>query len=288
VSELDLVASFFTLSGAGFGEAPRNGFEERCVAAAAAGFAGIGLHAADLPRSLAAGLTVQEMRDILTGLRLRVVELEFLSGWVAGAAAPEIDEIHAVAEAFGGRHVSAGEFAGPPGGLDVAAASRGLRLAAERLAPDGLTLAVEAFPWSALAGPTLAGEVIRRAAVPNVGLMIDVWHFYNSGATPALLEHLPVGSVAAVQLNDGPRVHENFLQHARADRRLPGDGDLDVVGLLRAIAAVGLLRAIAAVGYTGPLSVEANTPELRALPAREAANRAADAARTVLAQAGLA
>lgn len=279
MSELDLVASFFTLSGAGFGEAPRNGFEERCVAAAAAGFAGIGLHAADLPRSLAAGLTVQEMRDILTGLRLRVVELEFLSGWVAGAAAPEIEQIHALAEAFGGRHVSAGEFAGPPGGLDVAAASRGLRLAAERLAPDGLTLAVEAFPWSALAGPTLAGEVIRRAAVPNVGLMIDVWHFYNSGATPALLEHLPVESVAAVQLNDGPRVHENFLQHARADRRLPGDGDLDVVGLLRTIAAVG---------YTGPLSVEANTPELRALPAREAANRAADAARTVLAQAGLA
>ena len=30
----ELVASFFTLSGAGFGEPPRNGFIERCEAAA--------------------------------------------------------------------------------------------------------------------------------------------------------------------------------------------------------------------------------------------------------------
>ena len=51
MSAPDLVASFFTLSGAGFGEPPRNGFEQRCAAAAAAGFAGIGMHAADLPRA---------------------------------------------------------------------------------------------------------------------------------------------------------------------------------------------------------------------------------------------
>ena len=47
----ELVASFFTLSGGGFGEPPRNTFIERCEAAAAAGFTGIGLHADDLPRT---------------------------------------------------------------------------------------------------------------------------------------------------------------------------------------------------------------------------------------------
>ena len=218
------------------------------------------------------------MHDILTGHHLRVVELEFLAGWAAGADSSDTDEIVALAQAFGGRHVSAGEFAGPPGGLDTAAAASGLRVAAERIAPLGLTVAVEAFPWSALDSPSLAAAVIDRAGVPNAGLMIDVWHFYNGGATPGFLERLPAGSVAAVQLNDGPLVHEDFLQHARADRRLPGDGDLDVVGLLRAVAATG---------YSGPFSVEANTPELRALPAHDAANRAADAARDVLSRAGL-
>ena len=47
----ELVASFYTLSGAGFGEAPRHTFEQRCAAAAAAGFAGIGLHTDDLART---------------------------------------------------------------------------------------------------------------------------------------------------------------------------------------------------------------------------------------------
>ena len=77
----DLVASFFTLSGGGFGEPPRHAFAERCEAAAAAGFAGIGLHADDLPRTVAAGLDVGGMRAVLAGTGLRLVEIEFLGGW---------------------------------------------------------------------------------------------------------------------------------------------------------------------------------------------------------------
>jgi sugar phosphate isomerase/epimerase len=59
---------------------------------------------------------------------------------------------------------------------------------------------VEAFPWSALAGPATVLELLRRAAAPNVGQLIDVWHFYNNGGDPDSL----TGPVGAVQLNDGP------------------------------------------------------------------------------------
>jgi len=72
-----------------------------------------------------------------------------------------------------------------------------------------------------------------------------------------------------LQLNDGSRVHEDFLAHARAARRLPGDGELDVTGLLRAVLDTG---------FTGPWCVEVNTPEFRLLPVDEAARRAARAA----------
>ena len=58
IGDPGLVASFFTLSGAGFAEPPRNSFIERCEAAAAAGFTGIGLHVDDLPRTIAAGVDV--------------------------------------------------------------------------------------------------------------------------------------------------------------------------------------------------------------------------------------
>ena len=84
--------------------------------------------------------------------------------------------------------------------------------------------------------------------------------------------------ITGVQLNDGPLVHENFQRHARAERQLPGEGELDVVGLIHAVRRAG---------FTGPYCVESNTPEFRNLPVAEAARRAADAATRVLRSAGV-
>ena len=269
----ELVASYFTLTGGGFGEPPRHSFVDRCRAAAHAGFTGVGVHADDLPRALAAGLDVEGVRAVLADHGLRVVEIEFLAGWAiddSGDPGP----IEAVADAVGGRHVSAGEFRpAPDGGLDVDAAAARFGALAGRLGERGLLVAVEAFPWSALPDVPTAVELLRRAGADNAGLMVDVWHFFNGGSRPDLLDGLPAGAVTAVQLNDGPLVHEDFLRHARAERRLPGEGDLDVVGLVRAVQRNG---------FTGPYCVEVNTPEFRALPVGEAARRAAATALDVL------
>ena len=277
----DLVASFFTLSGAGFGEPPRNSFVERCEAAAAAGFAGIGLHAEDLPRTVAGGTDIGEMQSVLRINGMQLVEIEFLGGWalppVEGAPpATSARGIEAVAQVLGGRHVSAGEFRGDvsldtDGAMDAAAAA--LRTSADRLAAHGLLVAVEAFPWSAISTVGRATELVRRSGAPNAGLMIDVWHFYNSGADLEALQDLPGAGVAAVQLNDGQRVRDDFLRHARAGRELPGQGELDVLGLIRAVRRAG---------FDGPYCVEVNTPDFRALPVDEAARQAAETATQVL------
>ena len=274
-SSPELVASFFTLSGSGFAEPPRTGFAERCYAAAEAGFAGIGLHADDLPRTVTSGLDADGMRAVLAETGLRVAEIEFLGGWALdGPDLGVVAGIDAAADAFGGRHVSTGEFR--DGALDLDAAAARLRELAIHFGARGLRLAVEAFPWSALGSPDTAVELLRRADTPHAGLLVDVWHFFNCGFRPEQLADLPSGGIVAVQLNDGPLVHNDFLRHARAERKLPGEGDLDVVGLVRAAAATG---------FTGPWCVESNTPEFRALPAGEAANRAAAAARSVLQEA---
>lgn len=277
-----LVASFFTLSGAGFAQPPRNGFVQRCEAAAAAGFTGIGLHADDLPRTIAAGVGVEEMRKVLELNGLELVEIEFLGGWAGGGdrIAPALPAIEQVAAELGGRVVSAGEFAADhPLDTEEAldGAARALKRHADRLARHGLLVAVESFPWSALTN-TAAREILRRADAPNAGLLIDVWHYYNGGGSPDDLVDLPGAGVASMQLNDGPLVHEDFLTHARARRELPGEGELDVVGLIRAVRRSG---------FTGPFCVESNTPTLRALPVEEAARRAADAAFGVLRAAGV-
>jgi sugar phosphate isomerase/epimerase len=274
----DLVASFFTLTGAGFGEPPRHSFVDRCRAASEAGFTGIGLHVDDLPRTLAAGMTLADMQTVLDDTGLRVVEIEFLGGWATPASDPGaldrmLDGIEAVADAFGGRHVSAGEFRGDTA-LDPQAPAR-LDAIARRLGRRGLQIAVEAFPWSVLAGPTTVEDLLARTREPNIGHLVDVWHFWNNGGDPANLS----GPIAAVQLNDGSRVRDDFLHHARTARQLPGEGELDVAATIRAVQAAG---------FTGPWCVEVNTPAFRSLPVREAALAAAHAATTVLDAAGVA
>lgn len=276
----DLVASFFTLSGAGFAEPPRHTFVQRCEAAAAAGFTGIGLHAADLARTVDAGLSVDEMRDVLRHNGLSIIEIEFLGGWAelsAGSPAPSLDAILTVADAFGGRHVSSGEFRGDLT-LDPSSAAAALRAQAGPLAERGLLVAVEAFPWSALGTVETAIDLVRRSGAPNAGILVDVWHFYNCGGSVEVLADLPGAGITAVQLNDGPRVHEDFLSVARTRRALPGHGELDVIGLIRAVRTAG---------FAGPWCVEVNTPEFRALPVDVAARQAADTSRAVLRAAGV-
>jgi sugar phosphate isomerase/epimerase len=278
VADPELVASFFTLSGAGFGEPPRHPFRQRCEAAAAAGFAGVGLHVDDLARTAASGPDPAGMRAVLDGTGLRLVEIEFLGGWALDPAVPDaaVAAVETVADGLGGRHVTAGEFR--PGELDPDAAAARLASLAGRLGKRGLLLALEPFPWSALPDVGTAVDLLRRAGSDDAGLMVDVWHFFNGGAGLDALDDLPGAGVAAVQLNDGPRVHGDFLHHARAARRLPGHGELDVVGLVRAVRATG---------FAGPWCVEVNTPEFRALPVGVAAKAAADAALTVLDAAGV-
>jgi sugar phosphate isomerase/epimerase len=212
---------------------------------------------------VAGGLDVDGMRDVLAAAGLRVVEIEFLAGWALDDEGPGGEGVAAVADAFGGRHVSAGEFRG--GELDPVAAAKRLAEAAGRAAERDLLVAVEAFPWSAIRDYGTAVDLVRRSGAPNAGLLVDVWHFFNGGASPDLLQDLPGAGVAAVQLNDGPRVHDDLLVNARATRRLPGEGELDVVGLVQAVERTG---------FTGPYCVEVNTPGFRALPLEEAAERA--------------
>ena len=133
-----------------------------------------------------------------------------------GGIPPSLADIEAVADALGGRQVSAGEFSGdiPLDSEDaLERAAKALRANADRLAEKGLLVALESFPWSALANTRIAIDLLRRADAPNAGLLIDVWHFYNGGNNPDQLTELPNAGVTGVQLNDGPLVHENFLQH---------------------------------------------------------------------------
>jgi sugar phosphate isomerase/epimerase len=119
-------------------------------------------------------------------------------------------------------------------------------------------------------------EVLRQVGRSNVGVLIDSYHWHISG-TPDLGQ-IPAGTPMWVHLNDAPA---GMPVHLLRDchRVLPGEGVIDLVGLLTALHARG---------YDGPLSVEVKHPELHALPGEQAAKRAFEAGYAVLRRADLA
>ncbi|MEA5457018.1 sugar phosphate isomerase/epimerase [Sinomonas sp. JGH33] len=238
----------------------------RAAAASAGGFSGVGVHIDDVDEEDEGELARRD--DVLRRTGLSVAEVEFISGWTGGELPRARTKAFRLAAHWGAHHVSIGEFTG--GALDPPTASSVLADLAAEAAEHSVTLALEAFPWSRIDSYPRALELIEASGAGNVGLLVDVWHFFNTGAKLSFLDHLECSRIAAVQLNDGPRVHNDFLQQARRARMLPGQGELGVHGLLERLLALG---------YTGPWFVEVSTPEFRALGARDAAEQAVTAAR---------
>jgi sugar phosphate isomerase/epimerase len=274
----ELTASFVTLSGAGFAQPARIPFTERCRAAAAAGFTGIGLHTDDYARMRDSGVDNESLRRVLDQHSMSLREIEFLSGWTTGETFPPERTTSAIGElsaAFHPHHLTAGEFSADT--VDIDAAGARLRVLCDRFAEYGLRIAVEAFPWSGLSDFATARAVVESSGATNAGLMIDVWHFYNTRSTLDHLHGLAPDQIVAVQLNDGRVVDDNHLHEARQGRLLPGDGELDIAALLTGLRELG---------FRGPYCVEVNYPRYRDLPVDEMATQAftkAAAALSVLA-----
>jgi sugar phosphate isomerase/epimerase len=265
-----LTASYVTLHGGGFTDPARTSFADRAAAAAKAGFTGIGVQLADLAGTGGAAV----IRDPA----VTVTEAEFLGGWVLAedldVPSPSEELLVEVARVAGPLRVTSGEFAAGP--ADPGRAADTLVVLANRLAPHGITLAVEAFAWGAIPDYPTALEIVRRSGASNAGLMIDVWHWFATGADVAMLRDVDPHEIVGVQLNDGPRTRRDdpeILHRARTTRWLPGEGELPVREL------VGALHT---AGYTGPYSVEVNYPGFRELPVEEAARLAHDASIAIL------
>ncbi len=106
-------------------------------------------------------------------------------------------------------------------------------------------------------------DLIARVARPNVGVLVDAYHWHLSGGTVAEIAAIPAEVLCFVHINDAPPGDVAALTDAM--RVLPGDGVIDLDGFLGAFAARG---------YDGPVSIELFSDDLRALPPEEAARRA--------------
>ncbi|MFU0871285.1 sugar phosphate isomerase/epimerase family protein [Kluyvera sichuanensis] len=139
----------------------------------------------------------------------------------------------------------------------------------------GLTMNLEPMPWTHL--PTLASAqtLIAASGQRNVGILVDAIHFWRAGESLEALSALAPEQLNYMQLCDAPaRIPtdtQELIYQARSARRVPGEGELDLHGLL------------AALPPTIPVSVEVPLAGAQgALPAQQRAQLLFNAAQSFL------
>ena len=108
---------------------------------------------------------------------------------------------------------------------------------------------------------TEARELLAAIAQPNVGLVLDSWHWYTAHETRDDLLSLSNQDIVACDLNDAPQGVEIDAQ-VDSRRELPAaTGVIDLKAFLSALVELG---------YDGPVRAEPFNRDLNALPNAEA------------------
>lgn len=132
----------------------------------------------------------------------------------------------------------------------------GIQLGLEFIGPQTLWKS-QKYPFIHQMQPMLEmGEEIG----PNVGLLLDCWHWHTSEGTLEDLLALEPSQIAYVHVNDAPLgvKMEEYHDHVRG---MPGETGV--------INIEGFLKALQTIGYEGPVVAEPFKTELAELPTDE-------------------
>lgn len=232
--------------------------------AKAAGFTALEMSGAKLQKYFDVGFTGDDLRALLGGLDvpgigyLRDIER-------TGALYPELmaeaRQLFALAAAAGARGVQV--LTGPINvqavldhrdgqaprhysgllALDLEAQKRitasNLGDLADLAAQFDLLLYLEALAWTPMTGIGQQIELIERAGCPNVKMVIDFWHCYTSGDTPADIARMNKDHIYGVHVCDS-LPFDGGIPNEDVLRDVPtGQGVLDLQDWVDAVKATG-------------------------------------------------
>jgi 2-keto-myo-inositol isomerase len=143
------------------------------------------------------------------------------------------------------------------------AVAHAVRNLAEFTEDLGVDIAIE-FNWSPLVRSLPSAVwVAEKADHPRVGVLFDTAHYHVTPTKLADINERSVRFIKHVHLNDMPDTPAD-LTHRDDDRVLPGEGVLDLLGIIERLEASG---------YDGFFSIEMFSADLWQLPTKEAARR---------------
>ncbi|HEV3355882.1 MAG TPA: sugar phosphate isomerase/epimerase family protein [Pseudonocardiaceae bacterium] len=253
----DLIASYFTIAGdtememVGGTEISPYTPRDRIEMAARAGFKGIGFGDKDL-RFWLTKYSLGEIRGMLADSGIEYLEIDAVYDWYSPRDRANndaiIDEIYGWAADLGACQVKAvTSFTGEQFPHDDLV-ERWARLC-ETAANAGTRAILEPMPPATLKTPQEGLAVLKDAGATSGGLLIDIWHVDRAGVDYESLRDLPSEWIGGVEIGDAAKelVNGDLLDDGFNHRQLPGQGELDVAGFIRAVLATG---------YTGPFGSE--------------------------------
>lgn len=131
---------------------------------------------------------------------------------------------------------------------------------------------IEPMPWVDVSNLAKALRILRGARKANSGLLVDAIHFFRAGDSLEDLRKVPREYLHYAQFCDAyaepPADMQEIIRQARGDRLFPGEGGLDLRGLLGALPA--------------DLALSLEIPVAKAMAPLERARRARAASEAIL------
>ena len=269
---IELLAGYWTLAGDCYAMGPSEvstfSLRERVEAAAAAGYTGMGLVHEDFVLN-AKAIGYPAMKRLFDDHGIAHIEVEFLGDWFeTGEKKTASDRIRKdlleAAHELRARDIKcAGEMWTDQ--CDVSKMADAFADVCAEAQKIGVTIAMEILPMSNVRTLETARAIVDRAAQPNGGLCLDIWHFVRGGIDFTKIRTLPASIINSVELDDAPAAVRGSLWEDTLFHRLyPGEGDFD---------CPAFIAAIEQAGFRGFYGVEVINEAYRKLPLREQAER---------------
>ena len=251
------------------------GLEIQVEATKAAGFTGLSLWRLHAEAAVASLGSAEAVRELVLGAGLRVPIVEAMLPWDEvdySAAMTDVEPFLDLAEAYGAEQLLAVTMSTER--LEIERAAKRLQEICARAADRGLGVAIEFLPWSGIPDLATAWQIVESSGAANAGLLIDGWHWQRQpgGPCPDLLRSIPPDRFKVFQICDAAaEPQEDPLEECMFDRRLPGDGVVDLVGLAELFDEIGATPIVAPEVFNAKLASAGANEMARAV--REATER---------------
>lgn len=225
---------------------------------AGAGFRGVGLDHYTVTSYVDSGGSVEDLGDLLRTRGLVCTDVGVLPIGTPGVLAAA-ESLARLASITGARVCIAAHYAP----TSTKEAIRQLRASADVLAEAGATLVLEFVAYGDLRTMAEAVEVCEAVGWERCRLLVDTWHFFRGDEPWPLLRSLGGDQIGLLHVNDGPRERGSDATFDGRFRRVPvGAGSFPLADFAAAVEATG---------YTGVVSTEVLSAELRRRPPADGA-----------------